>query len=94
MFLGTRLYKVTDTAHVCWDEAHFGKFASYYINREFFFDVHPPLGKMMIAGMGFLSGYNGSANFSLPGVEYEDQTIFGMRIGCTLIGTDEQMSMT
>ncbi|KAH8315052.1 hypothetical protein KR059_003423 [Drosophila kikkawai] len=42
----TRFYKVTEPDHICWDETHFGKMGSWYINRTFFFDVHPPLGKV------------------------------------------------
>jgi len=47
--LATRFYKVEEPDHVCWDETHFGKMGSWYINRTFFFDVHPPLGKVCIA---------------------------------------------
>jgi len=83
---GTRLYKVNEPAWVCWDETHFGKMASWYINRTFFFDVHPPLGKMMIAAMGYTTGYNGTHAFEKPGDLYEDHNWLGMRGGCTLLG--------
>uniref|UniRef100_A0A8D0GWL1 Protein O-mannosyl-transferase 2 n=1 Tax=Sphenodon punctatus TaxID=8508 RepID=A0A8D0GWL1_SPHPU len=42
----TRFYSLREPPHICWDETHFGKMGSYYINRTFFFDVHPPLGKV------------------------------------------------
>ena len=59
--------------------------ASWYINRTFFFDVHPPLGKMMIAAMGYSSGYNGTHPFEKPGDLYNDHPFLGMRGGCTLL---------
>lgn len=63
-----------------WDETHFGKMGSWYINRTFFFDVHPPLGKMLIGLSGLLTGYNGSYPFEKPGDKYNGTKYEGMRI--------------
>ncbi|XP_033123188.1 protein O-mannosyl-transferase 2-like isoform X2 [Anneissia japonica] len=84
---GTRLYKLDEPKHVCWDETHFGKMGSYYINRTFFFDVHPPLGKMLIGLSGFLSGYDGRFSFEKPGIKYEETEYLGMRLFCSLLGS-------
>ncbi|XP_071832384.1 protein O-mannosyl-transferase 2-like isoform X2 [Apostichopus japonicus] len=82
----TRFYKLDTPDHVCWDETHFGKMGSYYINRTFFFDVHPPLGKMLIGLAGHLSGYDGAFTFESPGTKYEDVNYLGMRILCATLG--------
>ncbi|KAL9894158.1 protein O-mannosyl-transferase 2 [Glossina fuscipes fuscipes] len=82
----TRYYNVTKPDHVCWDETHFGKMGSWYINRTFFFDVHPPLGKMLIAFSGYLTGYNGTYPFEKPGDKYNGTRYEGMRYFCTTLG--------
>ena len=78
--LWTRFHKVAEPAWVCWDETHFGKMGSWYINRTFFFDVHPPLGKMFIGAVGWATGYNGTFPFEKPGDLYHDHNYLGMRI--------------
>ncbi|KAJ1965633.1 Protein O-mannosyltransferase 2 [Dipsacomyces acuminosporus] len=63
----TKLYKIGLRNSVSWDEAHFGKFGAYYLNRTFYHDVHPPTAKMLVALSELLAGHNGT--FRFPGGE-------------------------
>lgn len=76
----TRFWRIGAANYVVWDEAHFGKFGTHYINRDFYFDVHPPLGKMLVGLAGLLSGYKGNFEFK-SGVAYpEDVPYTAMRV--------------
>ncbi|ANB13845.1 Pmt4p [Sugiyamaella lignohabitans] len=66
----TRFYLINDPKEVVFDEVHFGKFASYYLEGTYFFDLHPPFAKMLIAFVGWLVGYDGAFKFENIGDSY------------------------
>ncbi|KAA0188423.1 hypothetical protein HAZT_HAZT003616 [Hyalella azteca] len=88
----TRLYRITEPNAVIWDETHFGKMLSWYINGTYFFDVHPPGGKvgnfdLLLALFGWAGGYNGSHPFTAPGLSFEGYSgVMVIRVGCALLG--------
>ena len=36
-----------------------GKYASLYLKRVFFFDSNPPLGKLLLAAVAYITGFDG-----------------------------------
>lgn len=61
---GTRMWQLTTPKHVIFDEVHFGQFTNFFMKNQFFFDMHPPLGKLMFAFTAYLSGYDGEFSFA------------------------------
>ncbi|KAI8779277.1 protein O-mannosyl-transferase 1 [Biomphalaria glabrata] len=66
----TRTWRLGIPRAVVFDELHFAKFVSLYIKRIFFFDVHPPFGKMILALAGSYAGFEGDINFERIGAEF------------------------
>jgi dolichyl-phosphate-mannose-protein mannosyltransferase len=61
-------FRLDQPAAVVFDEVHFGSFANAYCcSGEYFFDVHPPHGKLPAALALKLGGYEGGQSFETLG---------------------------
>lgn len=50
----TRLWQLDVPRAIVFDEVYFRQFAADYLSGRFFFDIHPPLVKLLFAGIGAL----------------------------------------
>ena len=69
------------------DEVHFGKFLSAYFTHAYYFDIHPPLGKLILAGWGWLWGFQPGFSFSNIGDVFPDNTYMALRFLPSLAGS-------
>ncbi len=66
-------------SQVVFDEVHFGKFVAAYSTGQYYFDIHPPLGKLMIAGFVKLASINPVFGFGQIGENIPGNTLFILR---------------
>ncbi len=50
----TRLWNLFTPSAVIFDEVYFKEFAGHYLDHHYFFDIHPPLVKLLMAGWSSL----------------------------------------
>ncbi len=75
----TRFWGLFSPNAVVFDEVYFKDFASRYFTGQYYFDIHPPLGKLLLALGARLLGYTGDVVSHSPAV--------GIRIFPALAGS-------
>ncbi len=84
--LNTHLAFFGYPSEVVFDEVHNGKFISAYATGQYFFDVHPPLAKLLIAGLAHLTKTNTAHPFAAIGDAYPKMDLVILRIIPLLAG--------
>ncbi|HLD21850.1 MAG TPA: phospholipid carrier-dependent glycosyltransferase [Patescibacteria group bacterium] len=88
----TRLLFLSSPSQIVFDEVHFGSFASSYFTHQHYFDIHPPLGKLIIALGAYIGGYqsyvaaHGAFPFHLIGDAYGSVPFIWFRFFPALAG--------
>ncbi|MCG2692673.1 phospholipid carrier-dependent glycosyltransferase [Candidatus Parcubacteria bacterium] len=86
LVLLTRFLFLNYPAEVVFDEVHFGKFVSAYFTHQYYFDIHPPLGKLMIASFASLFNFDPGISFERIGEAASSQTLLILRFLPALFG--------
>ena len=70
---------------VVFDETYFGDFINNYIKQEFFFDIHPPLAKLILyAYAKYVVKYDGSFNFTVTNGNYNNISLYSRNLNKTI----------
>ena len=58
-------YKLGEPSQIVFGEVHFGGYVNAYCgDGRYFFDIHPPHAKLLIAGAAALGGYAGEQDYA------------------------------
>ncbi|XP_018323085.1 protein O-mannosyltransferase 1 isoform X2 [Agrilus planipennis] len=88
MALFSRLYKLQEPNYIVFDELHYGKYVSMYIQNTFYFASNPSFGIQLISLLSYLCGYDGNFKFDTIGKAYSPEIpLFALRIVPAFFGS-------
>jgi len=82
----TRFAFIWHPSQVVFDEVHTGKMASAYLTGNYIFDIHPPLGKLLISLSTYIFGFQPGLDFEVIGGQYTDASYIALRLIPNLFG--------
>ncbi|KAI8621212.1 Dolichyl-phosphate-mannose-protein mannosyltransferase-domain-containing protein [Chytriomyces sp. MP71] len=83
-----RIHSISHPKFVVFDEWYFVRFASNYVEGRWFFDVHPPLGKLLFGLVARLFGSTSAFAPSQPGTAFGPHAPFvAMRSFSAIVGS-------
>ena len=83
----THFHKFGEPNSVVFDEVYFGNFTNYYQKGEYFFDIHPPLGKQLLYLGSKILNYKGDLIFGHIGQHFPNSNINKIRFWPSLIAS-------
>ena len=83
--LAARFFQIGYPPDVVFDEVHWGRYFSSYFTGNYYFDIHPPLGKLIYAGWAYCLGFDPSFVFE-SGARYPGPWYIGLRALPSLVG--------
>lgn len=84
--LFTRIMFISYPASVVFDEVHFLRFVRAYYYGEYFFDIHPPLGKLVFLVITHLFCGPPRQKFSTNGADFGPQKYVPLRVTSAIFG--------
>lgn len=82
----TRFYLFGYPNQAVFDEVYFGKFVGAYFSGQYYFDIHPPFAKLLIATFAKIMGYNPTSSFATIGTVFTDNGYLYLRFLPSLAG--------
>lgn len=82
----TRFWQIWFPNWVVFDEAHFGLYATKYLSGKYYFDIHPPIGKMLFALFGWLTKIQPGFDFA-PNSDYGEFNFLALRFLPAFLGS-------
>lgn len=81
-----RVYRLASISQVIFDEVHYLNFTNFLLRREYFFDVNPVFGKLLIALVSHLLGYQPGPVHKALGEPLSISQAFAARMPAVIFG--------